>query len=224
MKGKKLICILIIISLFISFVSSKEFNYDKFKEKSFLEKIKYHIISFFNLIEQYTFYILFLLNVIQITEPYDFLFCFMAGCIFRILFLIFKNIYKSLFNLKDNYIYNEHDNTENLYKVINKLEDYTKYVNNIINNNEEENNNKITNITNNINNMINKNDLSILNEIEIMNKNVNKQLEKIEECIKVIENNYKNEKTNNEKILKIILDCQQFIKNALESNQKEEKK
>ena len=63
-----------------------------------------------------------------------------------------------------------------------------------------------------------------LTEIEIMNKNVNKQLEKIEECIKVIENNYNNEKSNNEKILKIILNCQQFIKNALETNQKEEKK
>ena len=60
--------------------------------------------------------------------------------------MILKNIYKSVFNLKDNYIYNEHDNTENLYKVINKLEDYKKNINNIINNNEEENKNKINHI------------------------------------------------------------------------------
>jgi len=224
MKGTKLIFILIILSLFISIISSKEFNYDKFIEKSFFEKIKYFIIYFFNLLEQYTLYILFHLNVLKITEPYDFLFCFITGCIFRILLLILKNIYKSVFNLKDNYIYNEHDNNENLYKVINKLEDFKKNINSVVNNNEEENSNNINNITNNINNKINNNDLLKVTEIEKMNKNVNEKLEKIEECIKVIENNYNNEKTNNEKILKIILNCQQFIKNALESSQKEEKK
>ena len=224
MKGTKLIFILIILSLFISIISSKEFNYDKFIEKSFFEKIKYFIIFFFNLLEQYTLYILFLLNILKIIEPYDFLFCFISGCIFRILLLILKYIYKSVFNLKDNYIYNEHDNTENLYKVINKLEELKKNLNNNININKEKNNNNINNITNNINNKINSNDLLKLNEIEKMNKNVNEKLEKIEECIKIIENNYNNEKTNNEKILKIILNCQQFIKNDLESNQKEEKK
>ena len=228
MKGKKLIFILIIISLFFSFVFSKEFNYDKLKEQSFLEKIKYLIISFFNLIEQYTLYFVFGLNVKQITEPYDFFFCFIAGCVFRILFLILKNIYKSVFNLKDNFIYNEHDNTDNLYKVINKLEDFKKNLNNIINDKEEDNNNRINNISNNIDNKkndnTNNNDLMKLTEIEKMNKNVNKKLEKIEECIKVIDNNYNNEKTSNEKILKIILDCQLFIKNSLETNQKEEKK
>ena len=222
MKGKKLIFMLIIISLFISIFSSQEFNYDKFTEKSFFAEIKYFIVYFFNLLEQYTLYILFLLNVIKISEPYDFLFCFIAGCIFRILLLIFKNIYKSAFNLKDNYIYNEHDNTENLYKVINKLEEFKKNLSDVVNIKEEENNNNINNITNN--NKINNNDLLKLTEIEKMNKNVNEKLEKIEECIKVIENNYNNEKTNNEKILKIILNCQQFIKNALESNQKEGKK
>ena len=227
MKGKKIIFIIIIITLFISIVSQKEFKQDKFKEKSFIEKIKYLIFSFFDLIEQYTLYFLLVLNIRQITEPYDFFFCFIVGCIFRILFLIMKNIYKSVFNLKDNYIYNEHDNTENLYKVINKLEVFKKNLNNIINDNEGENKNKKNNITNNINNKKNNdnnnNDFFKLTEIEKMNKNVNVQLDKLEECIKIIENNYNNEKTNNEKILKIILDCQKFIKNSLESNQKEEK-
>ena len=226
MKGAILIFSIITISFYISINSSEEL-YDKFKEKTFLGKMKYVIIYFFNKIELFTEYILSLINAKQIIEPYDFFFFFIVGCIFRILYLILKNIYKSIFNLKDSYIYNEHDNTENLYKVINKLEDFKKNINNINNDNEEENKNKINNINNNINNKINnninQNDLLKLTEIEKMNKNVNEQLEKIEECIKVIENNYNDEKANNEKILKIILNCQQFIKNDLEKNQKEEK-
>ena len=216
MKIKKIIMCLLLFSIFISIVSSKQFNYDEFKEKTFPKKIKYLIISFFNIIEQYTFYFLLDLNVRKISEPYDFFCCFIAGCILRIIFVIFKKIYKSMFNIKDNYIYNEPDNTENLYIVIKRLDELNKNLNNIINTNKE------GNMEINNDNNLNENDNLKLREIEEKNININKKLIQLEKYVGIIEKNYNEEKANNEKILNTIYECQQFIKNSLESNKKEE--
>ena len=212
MKGKNIIFILLLITVFISLVSPKEFNYEEFKKKAFQKKIKYLIISFFNTIEQYTFYFIFGLNVRKISEPYDFFFCFIAGMIFRIILFILRKIYISIFNLKDNYIYNEIDNAEDLYKVIKKLDELKTNLNQIVNENGEEI----------INNNEDKSKTLNLKEVEKINKKVNDKLKKLEEYTQIIEKNYNDEKENNEKILKTIQECQQFIKNSLENNQKEE--
>ena len=209
MKGKKFLLTLILISL--SFIFAKELNYDEFKEKSFPKKIKYIVVSFFSFIEQYTIYFLLGLNVRQISEPYDFFFCFIAGCCIRILFLILQNIYKSMFKTEDNYVYNEPDNTENLYMVIKKLDEFSENLNDFTNKKEEKNNN----------NIINNDDEepSEYKEIEEMNKKINDKLKTMEKCINLIENNYKDEKNNNINILKTIKDCQQYIIKQLEDKE-----
>ena len=218
MKTKKIIISLLIVCIFISLVSSKQFNYDEFIKKPFYNKIKYLIISFFNIIEQYTVYFLLGLNVRKISEPYDFFFCFIAGCMFRIILLILQKVYKYIFNIKDNYIYNESDNTENLYIVIKKLDELSKNLNDIVNINKEENKENNNNDDN-----INENDLLKFREIEEKNKFINNKFNQLENCIGIIENNYNEEKKNNERILKTINDCQEFIKTSLEGNKKEEK-
>ena len=213
MKTNKFIFILFLISILISLILSKELNYDEFKERPFPKKIKYIIISSFGLLEKYTSYFLLNLNILNISEPYDFFFCFIVGCLIRILILILISVYKSVFNLNDNYIYNEPDNTENLYMVVKKLDEFSTNLNNTINNKQEDKNN----ITNN-----NDDDEELLKykEIDEINKRVNDRLKKIEKCINLIEKNYNDEKNNNEKILKTIQECQQFIKKSLEDNQK----
>ena len=213
MKGKKFLLTLFLISISIIFIISKELNYDKFKEKSFLKNIKYIIVLIFNFIEHYTYYFLLGLHVRQISEPYDFCFCFIAGCSLRIFFLILTNIYKTIFNIGDSYVYNEPDNTENLYIVIKKLDEF----NELLNDNDNKNNKEEEK-----NNIINNDDEALgYREIEEMNKKINDKLKKIEKCINLIEKNYNEEKNNNEKILKTIQDCQQFIKKTLEDKEEE---
>ena len=183
-NNKKIIFILLLVCIFIPLISSNQFNYDEFKQKPFYKKIKYLLISFFNIIEHYTLYFLLYLNLRKISEPYDFFFCFIAGCIFRIIILILQKIYISVFNCKDNYIYNESDNTENLYIVIKKLDELSKNLNNIVNINKEENK------ENNNDDNINENDLLKLREIENKNKFINNKFNQLENCIGIIESNY----------------------------------
>ena len=218
MKFEKLITLLFLLSIFISIFSSNQFNYDEFKEKSILKKIKYLYFSFFFVIEQYSLSSINLLNSRNIVQPYDFFSFFIAGCIFRIIFIIFKKIYNSIFNIKDNYIYNEPDNTENLYIVIKKLDELSKNMNESLNKNEEGNN---ENEINNENNNINENDLLKLRQIEEKNRILNNKLIQLGKCVESIENNYNNQKTNNSKILKAINEVQQIIKNSLETNKKQ---
>ena len=215
MKAKKIIFSLILISIFISFTHSIEFNYEKFKEKSFTKKIKYLIISFFNFIEQYTKYILFGLNL-RYTEPYDFLIFFIAGCIFRLICVIIKKIFKNIFNMNDNYVYNQPDNTESLYIVIKKLEELQQNLNDLCDGNKKE---EIKD--NNINgDKLKENNLFQLKELEENSKVANSKLINIEKCIKMIENNYNEQKLNKENILKTTQECQQIIKNFLDVNNK----
>ena len=56
MKIKKYLFIFLILLIIISLVNSKQFDYEELKKKSFPKKIKYLIIHFFALIEQYTLY------------------------------------------------------------------------------------------------------------------------------------------------------------------------
>jgi len=154
------------------------------------------------------------------SDPYDFFIFFIAGAIFRLLVVIFKKIYKSIFNIKDSYVYNEPDNTENLYIINKKLDELSKSVNNNLNlNNEDENN-----INNNINenDELSENDLLKLKQINEKNKTVNNKLAQIENYMKDIEENYNKEKNNNEKILKTIEEAQTFIKESLVGKSKEE--
>ena len=218
MRTKKIFTLLI-ISIIISIVSSKEFDYDEFKEKPLLNKIKYIILSFFAHIEQYTIYFLMGFNIHKITEPYDFFLFFVFGCIFRIFVLIFKKIFKSIF-VKDNYIYNEPDNAENLYAVIKKLNEFSKNLKRMVDEGDDENNQNINNIDNNDGNL-SQNDLEKMKQIEEANKNVNIKLGKIEKCMNIIEQKYKEEKEYNEKTLQAIEQCQTFIKDALKGTSTE---
>ena len=219
MRTKKIIFALLIISIIISIVSSKEFDYDEFKEKPLLNKIKYIILSFFAFIEQYTIYFLMGLNVRKITEPYDFFLCFVFGCIFRIFVLILKKIFKSIF-VKDNYVYNEPDNAENLYVVIKKLNEFCKNLKRMVDEGDDENNQNINNNDNNDANL-SQNDLEKMKQIEEANKSVNIKLGKIEKCMNIIEQKYKEEKDYNEKTLQAIEQCQTFIKDALKNTSTE---
>jgi len=220
MTSKKYLFSLLLFSIFFTCVSSHEFNYDEFKVKPFPKKIKYIIISFFMSLEKYTYKFLFYLRLHKFSDPYDFFIFFIAGGIFRILIVILKKIYKSIFNIKDSYVYNEPDNTENLYIINKKLDELSKNVNNKLNlNNEDENN---INNNGNENDELSEKDLLKLKQINEKNKTVNNKLAQIEKFMKDIEENYNKEKNNNEKILKTIEEAQTFIKESLVGKSKEE--
>ena len=124
-----------------------------------------------------------------------------------------------MFNIKDSYVYNEPDNTENLYIINKKLEELSKNVNNNLSLNNEDINN-INN--NNENDELSENDLLKLKQINERNKTANNKLAQIENYMKDIEENYNKEKNNNEKILKTIEEAQTFIKDSLVGKSKEE--
>ena len=170
-------------------------------------------------LEKYTYKFLFYLRLRKFSDPYDFLIFFIAGAIFRLLVLILKKFYKSIFNIKDSYVYNEPDNTENLYIINKKLEELSKNVNNNLSLNNEDINN-INN--NNENDELSENDLLKLKQINERNKTANNKLAQFEKIMKDIEENYNKEKNNNEKILKTIEEAQTFIKDSLVGKSKEE--
>ena len=217
MKIKIILLFLFFISI-ISYAFSKESNNDELKEKLFIKKIKNIIIIFFNILEHYTLYFISILNEREIKEPYDFVCFFIFGCIFRIIFLFIKNIYKSIFKLNDNYVYNQPDNTESLYIVQKRLDELSNNLNSITDKKGEGNNNNINNDNN-----LNENDILKLGEINSKNKAVNKRLIELENYIKIIEKNYKEEKKNNENILSAIKESQQIIKDSLKKEKTEDK-
>ncbi len=217
MTIKKYLFSLLLFSIFFTYVSSNEFNYNEFKDKPFPKKIKYIIVSFFMCLEKFTYKFLFYLRLHKFSEPYDFFIFFIAGAIFRLLVVILKKLYKSMFNIKDSYVYNEPDNTENLYIINKKLDELSKNVNNNLGlNNENENNIK------NENDELSENDLMKLKQINERNKTANNKLAQFENIMKDIEENYNKEKNNNEKILKTIEEAQTFIKDSLVGKSKEE--
>ena len=217
MTIKKYLFSLLLFSIFFTYVSSNEFNYNEFKDKPFPKKIKYIIVSFFMSLEKFTYKFLFYLRLHKFSEPYDFFIFFIAGAIFRLLVVILKKLYKSMFNIKDSYVYNEPDNTENLYIINKKLDELSKNVNNNLGlNNENENNIK------NENDELSENDLMKLKQINERNKTANNKLAQFENIMKDIEENYNKEKNNNEKILKTIEEAQTFIKDSLVGKSKEE--
>jgi len=217
MTIKKYLFSLLLFSIFFTYVSSNEFNYNEFKDKPFPKKIKYIIVSFFMSLEKYTYKFLFYLRLHKFSEPYDFFIFFIAGAIFRLLVVILKKLYKSMFNIKDSYVYNEPDNTENLYIINKKLDELSKNVNNNLGlNNENENNIK------NEDDELSENDLMKLKQINERNKTANNKLAQFENIMKDIEENYNKEKNNNEKILKTIEEAQTFIKDSLVGKSKEE--
>ena len=217
MTIKKYLFSLLLFSIFFIYVSSNEFNYNEFKDKPFPKKIKYIIVSFFMSLEKFTYKFLFYLRLHKFSEPYDFFIFFIAGAIFRLLVVILKKLYKSMFNIKDSYVYNEPDNTENLYIINKKLDELSKNVNNNLGlNNENENNIK------NEDDELSENDLMKLKQINERNKTVNNKLTQFENIMKDIEENYNKEKNNNEKILKTIEEAQTFIKDSLVGKSKEE--
>ena len=220
MTIKKYLFSILLFSIFFTYVSSNEFNYNEFKVKPFPKKIKYVILSFFMSLEKYTYKFLLVLRLYNYSDPYDFFIFFIAGGIFRLLVVILKKIYKSMFNIKDSYVYNEPDNTESLYIINKKLDELSK----IANNNLNQNNGGENNINNNgnENNELSENDLLKLKQINERNKTVNNKLAQIENCMKDIEDNYNKEKINNEKILKTIEEAQTFIKDSLVGKSKEE--
>ena len=208
MKIKKYLFIFLILLIIISLVNSKQFDYEELKQKSFPQKIKYLIIHFFALIEQYTLYYIMGLRSYDITEPYDFFFCFIFGCFLRIFFLLFKKMFKNIFNIKDNnYVYNEPDNAEKLYEVKKKLNELSKNLNNT-------NEDKFDNINNNIN--INN------EEIENKIKLVNDKLKKLEKTVINLGKGYEEEKNHIQVNLKTIEECQKFIIDSLTTKDKEE--
>ena len=220
MTIKKYLFTILLFSIFFAYVSSNEFNYNEFKVKPFPKKIKYIIVSFFMSLEKCTYKLLFYLRLRNFSDPYDFFIFFIAGAIFRLLIVILKKLYKSMFNIKDSYVYNQPDNTENLYIINKKLDELSKNINNNLNiNNEDENN-----INNNGNekDKLSENDLLKLKQINEKNKTVNNKLAQIENYMKDIEDNYNKEKNNNEKILKTIEEAQTFIKDSLVGKSKEE--
>ena len=182
MKIQKVLIFILFIYL-VSYVSSKDLKIDELKEQPFLKKTKDLIISFFNILEKYTLYFIFILNQKEIKEPYDFAFFFIYGCIFRIIFIILKKMYKYIFKLNDNYIYNQQDNTESLYIVIKRLDELSNNLNKIA----DKNSGNINNIKDD--NNLNENDLLKLREIDNKNKTVNKKLIELENYIKIIEKN-----------------------------------
>ena len=208
MKIKKYLFIFLILLIIISLVNSKQFDYEELKKISFPQKIKYLIIHFFALIEQYTLYYIMGLRSYDITEPYDFFFCFIFGCFLRILFLLFKKMFKNIFNIKDNnYVYNEPDNAEKLYEVKKKLNEFSKNLNNT-------SEDKLDNINNNIN--INN------EEIENKIKLVNDKLKKLEKTVINLGKGYEEEKNHIQVNLKTIEECQKFIIDSLTTKDKEE--
>ena len=208
MKIKKYLFIFLILLIIISLVNSKQFDYEELKKISFPQKIKYLIIHFFALIEQYTLYYIMGLRSYDITEPYDFFFCFIFGCFLRIFFLLFKKMFKNIFNIKDNnYVYNEPDNAEKLYEVKKKLNELSKNLNNT-------NEDKFGNINNNIN--INN------EEIENKIKLVNDKLKKLEKTVINLGKGYEEEKNHIQVNLKTIEECQKFIIDSLTTKDKEE--
>ena len=219
MTIKKYLFSLLLFSIFFTYVSSNELNYNEFKDKPFPKKIKYIIVSFFMSLEKYTYKFLFYLRLHKFSEPYDFFIFFIAGAIFRLLVVILKKLYKSMFNIKDSYVYNEPDNTENLYIINKKLDELSKNINNNLGlNNENENNIK----NENENDELSENDLMKLKQINERNKTANNKLAQFENIMKDIEENYNKEKNNNEKILKTIEEAQTFIKDSLVGKSKEE--
>ena len=216
MTIKKYLFSLLLFSIFFTYVSSNEFNYNEFKVKPFPKKLKYIIVSFFMILEKYTYKFLLVLRLYNFSDPYDFFIFFIAGGIFRLLVVILKKIYKLMFNIKDSYVYNEPDNTENLYIINKKLDELSKNVNNNLNQNNGGENNI------NENNELSENDLLKLKQINERNKTVNNKLAQIENYMKDIEENYSKEKNNNEKILKTIEEAQTFIKDSLVGKSKEE--
>ena len=219
MRIKQYLFSLLLFSIFFAYVSSNEFNYNEFKSKPFSNKIKYIIVTFFMGLERYTYKFLFYLRFHKFSEPYDFLIFFIAGALFRLFVVILKKIYKLVFNIKDSYVYNEPDNTENLYIINKKLDELSKSINNSNQNNLDENN--IIN-NENENDELGENDLLKLKQINERNKTVNNKLAQFENYMKDIEENYKKEKDNNEKILKTIEEAQTFIKDSLVGKSKEE--
>ena len=171
-------------------------------------------------LEKYTYKFLFYLRLHKFSDPYDFFIFFIAGSIFRLLIVLLKKIYKSIFNIKDSYVYNEPDNTENLYIINKKLDELSKNLNNNINQTNGDENN----INNNANEQdeLSENDLLKLKQFNERNKTVNNKLTQFEKYMKDIEENYYKEKNNNEKILKTIEEAQTFIKDSLVGKSKEE--
>ena len=144
----------------------------------------------------------------NITEPYDFFFCFIFGCFLRIFFLLLKKMFKNSFNIKDNnYVYNEPDNAEKLYEVKKKLNEFSKNLNNT----RED---KIDNINNNFN--INN------DEIENKIKLVNDKLKKLEKLVINLGQGYEEEKNHIKVNLKTIEECQKFIIDSLKPKEKED--
>ena len=225
MKNKFLLSFLLIFGFVLITVSSKQFDKEEFQQKSFLNKIKYLIFRFFDLIEQYTISFVMSLRVRHYDEPYDFFGCFIAGCCLRLLIVLSKILFKSFFNIKDeDYVYNEKDSAENLYIVIKKLNGFCDKLNLQINNKEDAKN--INNININItpkgNSGLGKNDLMKLKKIEEDNKDINNKLGSLEETLKSIEENYNTEKSHNEDILKTIEACQKDIKDYFSNEKKDE--
>ena len=210
MKIKKYLFIFLILLIIISLVNSKQFDYEELKQKSFPKKIKYLIIHFFATIEQYTFYYIMGLRSYDIIEPYDFFFCFIIGCFFRIFYLLLKKMFKNTFNINDNsYVYNEPDNAEKLYEVKKKLNEFSKDLSNV-NENRTDDNNIINDI--NINN----------NEIENKIKLINDKLIKLEKIVTNIGKGYEEEKNHIKINLKTIEECQKFIIDSLKPKEKED--
>ena len=178
---------ILIASMIITIVTSTNFNYNEFKEKPFPKKIKYIILTIFGIIEQYTFYFLMGLNVRQISEPFDFFSCFIAGCLCRIAFVFLKGIF---FKKKDNYVYNEGDNAENLYKVLKSLNELSKNLKTMVDEEGNGNENDNNNIINNNDYDLSQEDLQKIRQIELTNKNVNDKLTQIENIMNIIQKNY----------------------------------
>ena len=223
MKNKFLLSLLLLFGFILITVYSKEFDKEEFKQKSFLNKIKYLIFRFFDLVEQYTISFVMTLRVRHYDEPYDFFACFIAGCCLRLLIIFIKKFFKTIFNIKEvDYVYNEKDGAENLYIVIKRLSEFCDKLNLQINNKDEGKN--INNINENTkgNSELGKNDLMKLKKIEEDNKIINKKLSSIEETLKTIEENYNKEKNHNEDMLKTIEACQKDIKEYFANEKKDE--
>ena len=217
MKIKKNLFFLIIISIIISLVNSKQFDYEELKKKSFVDKIKYLIIHFFAKIEQYTLYYIMGIRSYDINEPYDFFFCFIIGCFLRIFYLLLKKMFKNIFNINDNnYVYNESSNAEKLYEVNKKLNEFSKKLNDIKENPKENNINDNVDI-NNINNDLDNNKN---NEIEKKIKIVNNKLINLEKIIINLQKSYDEEKNHVKINLKTIEECQKFIMDSLITKEK----
>ena len=211
MKIKKYLSIFLIILIIISFINAKQFNFEELKKRNALEKIKYLIFHLFALIENFTVYLIKITREYNLKEPYDFFFCFIIGCFFRVIYLFLKKIFKRIFNITDNnYVYNEPDNTEKLYEVKKKLYELNKNFNNLNGNDIKNNINDINNI--NINN----------NDIENKIKLVNDKLIQMEKIMNDLGKSYEEEKNHIKINLETIEECQKFIIHSVKENGKEE--